>query len=125
MSSMEQVTAEGSRCRCESVFFDEVFDGHPGRVAMVRACHAEKAKHPGPPKGLWNLRRIMMNRRLRSWNATPKTSTQWKSKRLHWLHAPQMFKRSLITLITLHFHHFNRSLHLQEFLARFVSIVGL
>lgn len=42
---MEQVTAEGSRCRCESGFFDEVFDGHPGRVAMVRAC----------------LRRIMTN----------------------------------------------------------------
>ena len=43
-------------------------------------------------------------------------------EKLHWLHAPKMFKRSLITL---HFNHFNRSLHLQEFLARFVSIVGL
>ena len=37
--------------------------------------------------------RIMTNRRLRSWNATPKTSTRWKNKRLHWLHAPKMFKR--------------------------------
>ena len=64
MSSMEQVNAEGSRWRCESGVFDEEFDGHPGRVAMVRACHAEKAKHPGhpgPPKGLWNLRRILTN----------------------------------------------------------------